>query len=189
LMHHALLPPGKTVNSLAGRNTESGAIRVRTAESKASRRAIGDRVFYFGISARRCDRPIDVAEGADESALLNGKAVHLPLDHIPRRDVAPHDVGFSVAIEIADAFGMPIDVGDRGHVAARAHSASVHQPSDHVAGRLVPLYDIGLAVLVQITDSDDLPIQIGDCRGIDRRGGRYAVHQPDHVLTGRSAAP
>ena len=137
------------------------------------------------------DLPVLVGDCADKAfARLDGGAVHEIDVVLAGADIPPQDVGFAVAIEVADSGDLPALVGHLAEVAlARLDGQSVHQVDVVVPGGAVPPQDVGLAVAVEIADPGDLPALVGHRADVALRADRGPGHDVDVVFAGGRIAP
>src|SRR5204862_7161278 len=106
------------------------------------------------------------------------------------RSVSPQDVGFAIAVEVADGCHGPCGIGDAAHEALRDDLQPVHEIDVIVAGGGVPPQDVASAVAVEVADAGDRPVGIGDRADIAFAGQDVAaVHEIDVVLSGRGVPP
>ncbi len=98
----------------------------------------------------------------DEGVFGDGAAVHLPEGGAAVVDVLPEDIGFAVAVEVAD-LGAPTGFGDLVDDRISFNFAAIHEPEGGEVGAAVVPEEVGFAVAVEVADLG-VPVGFGDLK-------------------------
>jgi hypothetical protein len=135
--------------------------------------------------------PLAIQEGWQFGHLIRqiNRAIELPNHHFLGRDVAPENIGGTIAGEVANAEDFPLQI-DGGQVDCPIVGQPLHLPDAVIAGAGVAPEDIGGAIAIEVANPFHLPATFADVWwGDDGADIVATLHFPESGVAGAGVVP